>query len=134
MMRSGLISLGVALLAASPAAAQPGATPLPPSATAQPSGVVPYPKAPPLYRSNAMRITGIVLTSLASSCLLGGAILMSVDLGGGGSGAATIGGAAPLMVFSSIFAGIGIPLWVVGALPRPGAGVSAAPGGIRLAF
>ena len=109
----------------------------------------PYPQGElPKYRNNAMRIAGIVLTSFASALMASGLAAMAIDLSGGNGGGDTsskglvsllIG--VPLMGGSTIFAGIGIPLWMVGGRPPEGAppptqapSVGLGPGGLSLRF
>jgi hypothetical protein len=87
----------------------------------------PDPDPPPRYRNNAMRIAGIVLTSIASAMVVGAAIGVGVDLATSRSQYAglrglIIGGAA--LGGSGVFAGVGIPLWVVGARPPEPAGIA----------
>ncbi len=66
-------------------------------------------------------VTGIVLTSVASVALVGGAALTIGNFASprsdAGPLAAIIG--VPLMIGSVLFAAPGIPLWVVGAGPAP---------------
>ncbi|APR78471.1 Hypothetical protein A7982_03818 [Minicystis rosea] len=105
----------------------------------------PYPYGEqPKYRNNGMRVAGIVLTSFASALMAAGLITMAIDLGGGSGewrGLVTLVLGVPLMGGSTIFAGIGIPLWMVGGRPPEGAAppTSAAslgigPGGLALRF
>lgn len=83
----------------------------------------------PKYRNNAMRIAGIVLTSVASAALFSGVAFASIVHGAD----VTLIIAMPLIGASTVLAGIGIPLWVVGG--RPGApAVSIGPGSVRITF
>jgi hypothetical protein len=80
---------------------------------------------PPKHRNEAMRISGIVLTSLGAATLVAGLVM---GLGPGFGNCGDIGcnsnwiGLLMLIPASTIPAGIGIPLWVVGGQsPRRGA-------------
>lgn len=68
-----------------------------------------------------MMVAGIVLTSIASAALVAGVVSTAYFSQAGGEasgiGVAVIG--LPLLGGSVIFAGVGIPLWVVGAQRRP---------------
>ena len=100
----------------------------------------------PRYRNNGMRIAGIVLTSVASAMLVAGLTAMAIDLSGGPLSdpdfkVLTVWVGAPLMLGSTVVAGVGIPLWVVGARPPEGAppptsapSVAIGPGGLSLRF
>lgn len=135
---------GAWLLAASSTAAQPALTAAEPPAIVDP-GTGPralppprwqvlYPEAPSPYRNNAMRIAGIVLTSLAGTLALAGVIATSIDLGSPhGNGMLMMALGVPLFASSTVPAGIGIPLWVVGGSP-PKTSPWVGPGGFRLAF
>ena len=115
------IAGGATLLSTSAARAQQAAPP--PAWTMQ---------APPRYRNPSMRVAGIVLTSIGSAALAAGLIVTTLDLTvwnhncdeSCGLVAGLIG--LPLVGGSALFAGIGIPLWVVGS--RPPAGQAALPG------
>lgn len=113
-MRLLPIAIAGALLAVSPSAV---AQPAPPSSYQAPrhrGPMRPANEAP--RRSKSMMVAGIVLTSLASGTLIAGAITTAAFASGGGYsflGAWVVG--VPIIGGSTIFAGIGIPLWVVGA-------------------
>ena len=86
-------------------------------AAAQPYG------AAPVYRNNAMRIAGIVLTSIGSALLASGVALIAVDQAAPNPhcsdfcGFGTTLGGLFLVPISVGFATAGVPLWVVGARP-----------------
>ena len=67
--------------------------------------------------SMAMRIAGIVLTSLGSACLVAGLALEGAVAHSSGA-AAGLAGVPPVAV-STLFAGIGVPLWVAGGPEHP---------------
>lgn len=103
------------------------AQPAPPAAQPAPAPpvLVPYavpappPAEAPRRRSTGMMVAGIVLTSIASAALIAG-VVSSVAIareGGEFGGLAFIVIGLPLLGGSLIFAGVGIPLWVVGASP-----------------
>lgn len=105
--------------------------------------VAPLPSGAPLpkYRNNDMRVAGIVLTSLASATLLAGITVTAVDLAKPLSpysdvsykGMATVLVGLPLMAGSTVLAGIGIPLWKLGAAPpRAVPSVGVGPGSTTL--
>jgi hypothetical protein len=121
-----LAAAGAVLLTASAAAAQTA----PPPAVPAPllAQELPPPPAPPRYRSNSMRIAGIVLTSIGSAALVSGVAVIAADLSGGGefAGIVSVYFGLPLVGLSTILAGVGVSLWVVGARPpKPGPGVAA---------
>lgn len=58
--------------------------------------------------------TGITLTGIGSAALIGGVGVFAADANQGSGYAALLIG-APLILGSTIFAGVGIPLWVLGA-------------------
>ena len=90
--------------------------------TSPPRPLVPPLPERPRYWSNGMRITGIVLTALSGAMLTGGVAALAWgssqhctgdcedDFSGLGGALAGLG----LMGGSLLFAGAGIPLWVVG--------------------
>jgi hypothetical protein len=142
-MRFYSTSIGGALLLATyTTAAQPALTaPEPPAIVSPGTGLQALPapgwqalpvEVPSPYRNNAMRIAGIVLTSLASAMVLAGSIVTGLDLHHG-NGLATMAAGVPLFVTSTVPASIGIPLWVVGASP-PKAAPSVGLGSLRLTF
>ena len=130
-MRYLPISLATLLLATSlPAFAQPAPLPTqpapPPPYAAPPYAPGPMPMLPPPMepkrRSTGMMVAGIVLTSIASAALVGGivttALFASTSSNASGIGFVVI--SLPLLGGSTIFAGVGIPLWIVGAsTPKP---------------
>ena len=112
-MRPYAILAGAILFATSTSAAQ--SSPSPPSTALTPPSTAPM---PPRHRNKRMMISGIVFTSLASATLLSGlGVIIGFETGCGGSfcGLGTVLIGFPLMAGSTLFAGIGIPLWVIGA-------------------
>lgn len=111
------------------------ASSVPRAAYADPPFELAPPPATPKRRSTGMMVAGIVLTSLGSAMLLTGAVTTGIGSSGGGDGGtilvAVVG--LPFMVGSTVFAGIGIPLWVVGAQPAPAGSASAQPLPARVA-
>lgn len=106
------------------------ASALPRAAMADPPAFTPLPPPAPVrrHRSTGMMVAGIVLTSIGSAALVSGAVLTgyfsTLHSEGGGIGVAIIG--VPLMIGSTLFAAVGIPLWAVGA-PAPRAGTAGTP-------
>lgn len=85
------------------------------------------PSSPPSERrSPAMMYTGISLTALGSATLIGGVSIFAVDATQGSGFAAILLG-VPMMIGSTIFAGVGIPLWIVGAQAPDGGSSKIAP-------
>ncbi len=118
-----LLSSSLSALAqpAPPPTHAPPPTDAPPYAPG-PMPVLPPPMEAPKRRSTGMMVAGIVLTSIASAALVGGivttALFASTSSNASGIGFAVI--SLPLFGGSTIFAGVGIPLWVVGAsTPKP---------------
>jgi hypothetical protein len=101
--------------------------------TPPPLATVPVPA--PKYRNNGMRIAGITLTAVGAAVLASGIAFIALDQskpvgsncghpgpcdGGDGVGVVTWFLGVPLVALSTVFAGVGIPLWVVGAQrPKP---------------
>ncbi|APR78470.1 Hypothetical protein A7982_03817 [Minicystis rosea] len=130
-----------------PSASQQPAPPAPPLTRApgstwqQPMPLPPaYAASAPRYRDNGMRIAGIVLTSVASAMLIAGLTVMALDLSGGplsdpDFNVLTVWVGAPLMLGSTVVAGVGVPLWVVGARPPASApSLMLHPGRLSLRF
>jgi hypothetical protein len=92
-------------------------------------------EAPPSkHRNEAMRISGIVLTSLGAATLVAG-VGLTVAPGVGRCGElgcdSTWAGLLLLIPASTILAGVGIPLWVVGGQsPRRGAAAGMPPAAV----
>lgn len=112
-MRRYAILAGALFFATSTSSAQ--SSPSPSATAVTPPSTAPM---PPRHRNKSMMISGIVLTSLASATLLSGlGVIIAFQTGCGGSfcdlATALIG--FPLMAGSTLFAGIGVPLWVIGA-------------------
>lgn len=79
------------------------------------------PHIPQGYRNDRMRVAGIVLTSLASVTLVTGVVLFATGgSAGDGYNTGALVGLVALPPASVLFAAVGIPLWVVGALPPKG--------------
>lgn len=99
----------------------PAASPLPPILVSPP--VTPPPYAgydldPPVRRSTGMMVAGMILTGVGSVALLAGVAFTGLFASAGGdSGLGIVLIGMPLIAGSTVFAGIGIPLWVVGARP-----------------
>jgi hypothetical protein len=118
---------------------QSQATPLATPSPAVPAvPLVSVADVPKRHHNKSMRVAGIFLTSVGSLALATGGVLVGVDQAQGGAtddmgnsigGLGTMGFAGVgLMAGSALFAGIGVPLWVVGgkedavplaAIPRP---------------
>lgn len=113
-MKIASLLLATSLLTsiASPALAQPGPMPMPPP---------PVMIEPPRHRNPAMMIAGIVLTSIGSAALIGGVITTAAfsQASGEASGIGIVVIGLPLLGGSLLFAGVGVPLWVVGASAPP---------------
>jgi hypothetical protein len=136
--RSGAIFVSAALLFANtPALAQRAtgaAVPWP----------APVPVNAPVYQSNATRIVGIVVTSVASTTLVAGLVWVGIDYGrfipphadsGVVRGEYTLYIGLPLALGSLALAGVGVPLWIIGAQPPTSAPpVAVGPGGLRVTF
>jgi hypothetical protein len=85
-------------------------------------------EAPDRSRALGMRGVGIALTSIGGAVLVGGLALITLVVAEPRSNAdIVVVGGVPLIAVSTLFAGIGIPLWVVG-------GRRAAPGNIVLPY
>jgi hypothetical protein len=74
------------------------------------------------YRNNAMRVSGIVLTSIGAALLVGGVVMIATDHSAYPSctdlcGFSATMGEIVMLPASVLFAGVGVPLWVVGARP-----------------
>lgn len=110
-MKIASLLLATSLLTSiAPAAlAQPGPMPMPPP---------PVMIEPPKHRNPAMMIAGIVLTSIGSAALIGGVVTtVAYSRADSPFGVVLIG--LPLLGGSLLFAGVGVPLWVVGASAPP---------------
>lgn len=107
-----LVSTSLLTSIASPALAQPGPMPMPP-----PQVTI----EPPKHRNPAMMIAGIVLTSIGSAALMGGVITTAMfsRASGEASGIGIVVIGLPLLGGSLLFAGVGVPLWVIGASAPP---------------
>lgn len=112
-----------------------------PAAAPQPDAMLAtLPPDAPARRSKGMMVTGIVLTSVGSLALLGGIGVTALDASHGSdtSGLLTVVVGVPMMVGSLLFAGAGIPLWVVGARapagPAPKVSVGAGSATLRWTF
>lgn len=128
------------------AGAQPAAPPPPalvpsvaPVSLREPS--LPAMPAVPAHRNDAMRIAGIALTSIACTAMAAGLTVMFVDIfrpedsDASTSGIYAIFVGATLMGGSTVLAGIGIPLWVIGGKsPELAPRVSLTSSGARLQF
>lgn len=112
-MRPYAILAGALFFATSTSSAQ--SSPSPSATAVTPPSTAPM---PPRHRNKSMMISGIVFTSLASATLLGGLGVIIYyqtkcsDICGA-LGTGLIG--LPLAAGSTLFAGIGVPLWVIGA-------------------
>lgn len=76
---------------------------------------------PPKHRNPAMMIAGMVLTGIGAAALVGGVVSTAYfsTLSGDGSGIGIVVVGLPLLGGSLLFAGVGVPLWVVGASAPP---------------
>jgi hypothetical protein len=114
------VVLGLVALPRGPVFAQTPPTPLSPtSSTEEPPP--PSPESPKL-RSPGARNAGIVLTSIASGLMAAGLSVMIYDAASpakagqdvDSQGVATVHIGVPLAAASTVFAGVGIPLWAWG--------------------
>jgi hypothetical protein len=114
-MKNPLTFAPVFTLTAATSLVAPAAHAEPPLAPAP--MLAPAPPAPiSRYRSETMRTTGIVLTSVAIATLVGGGA-WGLTVLGSENGAGFLGGVMIMMPLSAVIAAVGVPLWVVGAKP-----------------